>query len=275
MKAIERSLVLPRPPDEVWAAVSHPVSVRAWLGRLRRDRFAGGASWILSTDSAEYVRVWVEAAEPGRRLSLRWSEFGVEAPSTVLLRLHAVTGGTRLELRETFPPERAVSRRVREIFWNDCADRLLRHLAGGAAAVPVRPIVLETRLAVDTWLPLHRDNIFTWLPVSGAQYPPTWFYVVDEAGPWRFAIRRVEEYFDERLNLTIDVGEGLTEATLRMRHDGVGVVLSVYHARWPVPEEGRGRIIRLRNLFELTWRASLDKARTSASLGETGGSHGP
>ena len=243
-----------------------PAQVAKWLGVLSEDTTPGVPhAWILATDAVEYVRLWVDDLVPGRSFTLRWSEFGVEPPSSIRLDTEPDPAGAMLSIRESFPPDRTVPRVVREVFWDDCAERLRRHLAPDTAGVEgVRSIDLKARIPSGTWLPLHRRNVYQWLPVSGTGYPPTAFYVVDRSGPWRFPIRRVEDYFDERLSLSIDVGEGLTRAVVRTHHDGTGVVLSVHHSHWPSAQGVRGRMTRLRDVFDITWRESLVRAVEAA-----------
>ncbi|MFE9244656.1 SRPBCC domain-containing protein [Nocardiopsis sp. NPDC006938] len=271
MEPIRRAIPLPAAAEQVWTAITAPSQVGRWLGGLDEDGTPGVRhAWILATDAVEHVRLWVEHVDPGRALTLRWSEFGVEPPSRVHLTVEPGPVGAVLRVRESFPWPRSVPRVSREVFWDDCAERLRRHL-DPAATVPqgVRAIELDVRVPSSSWLPLHRGNVFLWLPVSGPGYPPTSFYVVDEAGPWRFPIRRVEDYFDERLTLSVDVGAGLTRAVVRTRHDGTGVVLSVRHTHWPAEAGLRGKMTRLRDVFEITWRESLARA-VSAAGGEGG-----
>lgn len=271
MEPIRRAIPLRAAPDQVWTALTAPSRVGRWLGGLDEDSTPGVRhAWVLTTDAVEYVRLWVEHVDPGRALTLRWSEFGVEPPSLVRLSVEPGPVGAVLWVRESFPSPRSVPRVSREVFWDDCAERLRRHLDPETPdADGVRSIEVGVRVPSASWLPLHRGNVFQWLPVSGTGYPPTAFYLVDGAGPWRFPIRRVEDYFDERLTLTIDVGAGLTRAVVRTHHDGTGVLLSVRHTDWPTDQGIRGKMTRLRDVFEITWRESLAKA-VSAAGGEGG-----
>ncbi|XKK41736.1 hypothetical protein HFP72_16525 [Nocardiopsis sp. ARC36] len=278
MKAIERAVPLPASTGRVWRALSTPAALGRWLGGLGPDGSAGAdglhGTWILATPSVEYVRLRVCEVDPGRALAVDWSEFGVEAPSRIRLAVEERPPGCLLRISEEFPHPRSVSRVAREVFWDDCVERLRLHLSspGGDDVPPVvRSISVGVRVPVGTWLPLHRRNLFRWLPVSGPGYPPTSFYVFDDTGPWRFPIRRVEDYFDERLNLYVDVGDGVTCATVRTHHDGGGVVLSVHHAGWPTVPGAESRMTRLRDVFEITWRASLEQAVEAA--GSEGGRH--
>ncbi|MDE3723225.1 SRPBCC domain-containing protein [Nocardiopsis sp. N85] len=280
MEAIERAVPMPAPPERLWRAMSTPAAVGDWLGGLGPDGVPHGSdgthgTWILTTPSVEYVRLRVREVGPGRSITLDWSEFGVEAPSRIRVAVETGPAGSLLRIREEFPHARSVPRVAREVFWDDCVERLRFYLAaeeGGQAPPGIRSISLGVRVPVGTWLPLHRRNLFRWLPVSGPGYPPTAFYVVDDAGPWRFPIRRVEDYFDERLSLFVDVGDGVTRAVVRTHHDGTGVVLSIHHSQWPIVSGAESRMTRLRDVFEITWRASLEQAVRAA--GSEGGRHG-
>jgi uncharacterized protein YndB with AHSA1/START domain len=91
--AVERELVVPEVPEEVWRSVSEP----QWLGehaaielRPAGEVRAGGRTGF------------VEEADPPRRLVFWWSAPGEEA-SRVELDLDKVEDGTRVRVIESRP----------------------------------------------------------------------------------------------------------------------------------------------------------------------------
>jgi uncharacterized protein YndB with AHSA1/START domain len=91
--AVERELVVPEPPEEVWRSLSEP----EWLGE--------GAA--IDLRPAGEVRAgermgFVEAADAPRRLVFWWSAPGEES-SRVELDLDEVEEGTRIHVTESRP----------------------------------------------------------------------------------------------------------------------------------------------------------------------------
>ena len=62
--------------DEVWAALTRPEGLSAWLGAevIELDVRSGGRGTIRRADGA-VRRISVELVDPGRRLSFRWWPF--------------------------------------------------------------------------------------------------------------------------------------------------------------------------------------------------------
>ena len=95
-KAVERELVVPETPEEVWHSLAEP----AWLGE--------DAS--IELEPAGEVRAgersgFVEEADEPRRLVFWWSAPDDEESSRVELDLDEVEGGTRVRVTETRPLE--------------------------------------------------------------------------------------------------------------------------------------------------------------------------
>ena len=108
MEAVEREVVLPASPEEVWPAVSQSEQISAWFGAVAQlDLRPGGRGVFRWRDGTERS-VLVEEVEPPRRLSFRWLPFQrtaaneiVTVPSTrVDITLEQVAEGTRLRVRE-------------------------------------------------------------------------------------------------------------------------------------------------------------------------------
>ena len=95
-KAVERELVVPETPEEVWHSLAEP----AWLGE--------DAS--IELEPAGEVRAgersgFVEEADEPRRLVFWWSAPDDEESSRVELDLDEVEGGTRVRVTESRPLE--------------------------------------------------------------------------------------------------------------------------------------------------------------------------
>ena len=95
---IERDVVLPAGPDEVWEALTDPERLEEWFAtEVELDAQPGGEGVFRWGDGDERHAV-VREAEPGERLVLDWDDEG-----RVVLELEEVEGGTRLHVTETSP----------------------------------------------------------------------------------------------------------------------------------------------------------------------------
>ena len=97
-RRIERSIVLPAPPDVVWEALLDEEQLASWFGDLRLEPRFGGALTFIDDDGAERRGV-VEHVDPGHRLAFRWWDGG--AGSRVELFIDEADDGTRLTVVET------------------------------------------------------------------------------------------------------------------------------------------------------------------------------
>jgi uncharacterized protein YndB with AHSA1/START domain len=116
-KAVERELLVPEPPEEVWRSLAEP----AWLGE--------DAS--IELEPAGEVRTgersgFVEEADEPRRLVFWWSAADEEA-SRVELDLEEVDAGTLVRVTESTPLE------ILSVRGRDLALEL--DLAGGSGPV--------------------------------------------------------------------------------------------------------------------------------------------
>jgi len=69
---VERRIVLETPREEVWAALTEPARLSAWIGaEVDLDVRSGGRGTARRGDGATR-RIRVETVEPPRRLVLRW-----------------------------------------------------------------------------------------------------------------------------------------------------------------------------------------------------------
>jgi uncharacterized protein YndB with AHSA1/START domain len=95
---IEREIVLPSPPSEVWPALTEPERLEEWFANeVELDARPGGHG-VFRWANGEERHAVVETVDPNRCLGLRWDDAG-----TVELTLEEVAEGTRLVVRETAP----------------------------------------------------------------------------------------------------------------------------------------------------------------------------
>ena len=95
---IERDIVFPASPDEVWEALTEPERLEEWFAtEVELDAQPGGAG-VFRGENGEERRAVVREAEPGERLVLDWDDDG-----EVVLELEEVEGGTRVHVVETSP----------------------------------------------------------------------------------------------------------------------------------------------------------------------------
>ena len=112
MESIERTIVVPAEPADVWPAVTDPEEISAWFGaEAELDARPGGRGMFRWPDGRSR-HVAVEEVEPVRRLAFRWLPFErtpggeiVLAPSTrVEITLDEVLDGTRVRVVERALP---------------------------------------------------------------------------------------------------------------------------------------------------------------------------
>ena len=95
---IEREVVLPASPDEVWEALTEPERLEEWFAtEVELDPRPGGEG-VFRWGDGEERRAIVREAEPGERLVLDWDDAG-----EVVLELEEVDGGTRVHVVESAP----------------------------------------------------------------------------------------------------------------------------------------------------------------------------
>ncbi|HEX6788692.1 MAG TPA: SRPBCC domain-containing protein [Gaiellaceae bacterium] len=95
---IEREIVFPATPAEVWEAITEAERLEEWFAtEVELDPQPGGEGVFRWGDGDER-RAIVREAEPEERLVLDWDDEG-----EVVLELEEVDGGTRLHVTETSP----------------------------------------------------------------------------------------------------------------------------------------------------------------------------
>src|SRR3954468_2281808 len=95
---VEREVVFPASPEEVWEALTEPERLEEWFAtEVELDARPGGEG-VFRWGDGEERRALVREAEPEERLVLDWEDEG-----QVVLELEEVDGGTRVRVVERSP----------------------------------------------------------------------------------------------------------------------------------------------------------------------------
>ena len=96
---VEREIVFPESPAELWEALTEPERLEEWFAtEAELDPRPGGAGTFRWGDGEER-RATVREAREAERLVLDWDDGGGE----VVLELEEVDGGTRVRVVESSP----------------------------------------------------------------------------------------------------------------------------------------------------------------------------
>jgi uncharacterized protein YndB with AHSA1/START domain len=95
---VEREIVFPEEPGELWDALTQPERLEEWFANdVELDPREGG-SGVFRWDDGEERQATVREVVDGERLVLEWDDAGL-----VEFELEPVESGTRLVVRETAP----------------------------------------------------------------------------------------------------------------------------------------------------------------------------
>jgi uncharacterized protein YndB with AHSA1/START domain len=108
---IEREIVFPASPAEVWEALTEPERLEEWFAtEVELDAQPGGEG-IFRWGDGDERRAVVREADPEERLVLDWEDDG-----QVVLELEEVDGGTRVRVVER-SPEWSTALELRALAW--------------------------------------------------------------------------------------------------------------------------------------------------------------
>lgn len=141
---IEREMIVPNPPDQVWEAITEPRSLSQWFGDVAEvDLRPGGEARFGWTEYGSVFNAVVEVVDPPHTFAYRWSAVPngpLEAATSTLVTfsLSEVREGTRVRVVETgfaSLPEDLYDRSLEENTkgWESEFDDLRRHLLQEAA----------------------------------------------------------------------------------------------------------------------------------------------
>lgn len=258
VEMVEMVTTVPVAADDLWWALTDPAGLEHWLGTVVRT----GSLTRVEFGPVDYYEV-AELTTAGRRtLGWRWSYLGIAEPSLVSVQVDDLGHESRLRVAETIPA--STSAALRRCFWEDLVHQLWQYLVHGVdlAGQGIRDIELERPLAGSTATPLHRRTVTDWLPVSGPNFPPSWFFAIEREGPWRVPIAAWEAFYDEQLRLVLDLDGVCLPATLAVYTPEAApgeLRLRLVHSGWGELASPRYQALRTRGLFEVTWKAALER----------------
>ena len=104
MKDYKKYYILHASPEEVFAALTNPVTIRLWTGEEA----------VMSTEPGSEFSLWDGAIsgrniafEEGRSITQQWYFDGQEEDSIVVIKLHPHKSGTSVELKHINIPDDA------------------------------------------------------------------------------------------------------------------------------------------------------------------------
>ncbi|TML75459.1 MAG: hypothetical protein E6G12_09140 [Actinobacteria bacterium] len=95
---VEREIVVPETPDEVWEALTEPERLEEWFASEAELDARPGGEGVFRWGDGDERRVVVRELEEERRLVLDWDDGG-----TVAIELEECEDGTRVRVVETSP----------------------------------------------------------------------------------------------------------------------------------------------------------------------------
>jgi uncharacterized protein YndB with AHSA1/START domain len=108
---VRRTVAVSASPNEVWVPLTTPEELSGWFGEVLDLELRPGGSLVVREADGSIRRGLVEAAEPGRSLSLRWRRLAgagisleVGGATRVSFVLEPEAAGTRLTVTEETVP---------------------------------------------------------------------------------------------------------------------------------------------------------------------------
>jgi uncharacterized protein YndB with AHSA1/START domain len=112
---VEREIVVPETPDEVWVALTEPERLEEWFATEAELDARPGGEGVFRWGDGEERRAIVREAEEATRLVLDWEDGGA-----VVVELDETPGGTLVRVVET-SPEIAPALELRAFAWTAVA----------------------------------------------------------------------------------------------------------------------------------------------------------
>ena len=112
---VEREIVVPETPDEVWEALTEPERLEEWFATEAELDARPGGEGVFRWGDGEERRAIVREAEEATRLVLDWDDGG-----EVVVELDEAPGGTLVRVVET-SPEVATALELRAFAWTAVA----------------------------------------------------------------------------------------------------------------------------------------------------------
>ena len=115
MKDYKKYFIIPATPEELYIALTNPLTIKLWTGEDAEMSTEPGSEFSIFDGSIEGRNL---EFEPDKKIVQEWY-FGdeEEEPSIVTIKLHTHEKGTSVELRHTNIPDEAYEDMVEG--WND------------------------------------------------------------------------------------------------------------------------------------------------------------
>jgi uncharacterized protein YndB with AHSA1/START domain len=138
---------VPRPIEKVWAAITEPARLEAWLAQAKIDLRLGGSIELYWPVPGDGLNTKIVALEPPRLLAFGWPEPDGAPDSLVRFELSEEAGGCRLVLINTLLRSEYVL--SVGVGWHTHLDQLPAAVAS-ADPQPLQIEVWRASLAADT-----------------------------------------------------------------------------------------------------------------------------
>jgi uncharacterized protein YndB with AHSA1/START domain len=102
MKDFKKYYHIPAPPDEVYIALTNPLTIELWTGEAAEMQAEPGSEFSMWEGSIVGKNLEFES---GKKIVQQWYFDGQPEMSVVTIKLHPDKGGTSVELRHTNIPD--------------------------------------------------------------------------------------------------------------------------------------------------------------------------
>ena len=102
MKDLKKYYYLPATPDEIYIALTNPVTLELWTGEAAEMSIEPGSEFSLWEGAIVGKNI---EFEPGKKIVQQWYFDGQAEDSIVTIKLHPDKGGSSVELRHTNIPD--------------------------------------------------------------------------------------------------------------------------------------------------------------------------
>ncbi len=261
------SVVVDRPIDDVWAALTDPDAVAQWLGTMPRLRPGGTAR--LDFGDGDFFTLHVDRFEPPSVLQYAWRFLGIGPEDRIAWRLVPRDSGCLVTVTDR-EPERA-SGDLAELGrgWADFLGRLERFLRTGERSRYDWRSEVDASIELESPPDVAYEALFAYgvdgwcTAVAGPLLAPgVELRLVDDRGSSTSAIVDVEWTPPIGVRLRIGgAGWGRpTTCDLRLRRRSSGALLLLHHDGWRALDlpDGERRTLRVR--FASMWIDTLARA---------------
>ncbi|MBS1682428.1 MAG: SRPBCC domain-containing protein [Bacteroidetes bacterium] len=121
MKDFKKYYIIPATPQEIYLALTHPLTLHLWTGEEAEMSDVPGSEFSLWEGSITGKNL---EFEPGKKIVQQWYFGDQPEPSIVTIKLHPDKKGTSVELLHTNIPDEAYADMVEG--WNETYFAMLR-----------------------------------------------------------------------------------------------------------------------------------------------------